>query len=129
MCIISSFCNLLIIVGLLWTSFVRPENAALGLQCLTDRGKFPREAMLAAVEQVENGSSICKAAADHGLSYKSLSRYATVFVTSYPKLVTFYPRPGLKVTSQTVMFKVKKQNKNTTEFTFPSIGNLDDIVV
>ena len=87
----------------------------------TDRGKFPREAMLAAVEiYVHDTSQTVTAITQPN---------ATMFVTSYPKLVTFYPRPGLKVTSQTVMFKVKKQNKNTTEFTFPSIGNLDDIVV
>ena len=77
MCIISSFCNLLIIVGLLWTLFVRSEEMR-HYKRQTDRGKFPREAMLAAVEQVDNGSSIRKAAADQGLYYKTLSRYVKV---------------------------------------------------
>jgi len=44
--------------------------------CKSDRGKFPREAMLAAVGLVENGMSIRKAADAQGVNYRTLSRYA-----------------------------------------------------
>lgn len=44
----------------------------------SDRGKFPRDAMLSAVQLVENGVSIRKAAAAQGVNYKTLSRYVKV---------------------------------------------------
>lgn len=44
----------------------------------TSRGTFPREAMLSAVEMVENGSSIRKAASAQGVNYRTLSRYVKV---------------------------------------------------
>jgi len=44
----------------------------------SSRGMFPREAMLSAVEMVENGSSIRKAASAQGVNYRTLSRYVKV---------------------------------------------------
>lgn len=44
----------------------------------SDLGKFPREATLAAVELVEKGKCTRKAAAMHGLNYKTLSRHMKV---------------------------------------------------
>ena len=44
----------------------------------SDRGKFTRDNMLSAVQLVENGMSIRKAAIEQGVNYKTLSRYVKV---------------------------------------------------
>ena len=44
----------------------------------TDRGKFTRDSMLTAVQLVENGMSLRKAATAQGVNYKTLSRYVKV---------------------------------------------------
>jgi hypothetical protein len=44
----------------------------------TERGNFPRSAMMSAVKLVENGCSIRKAAKENGVNYKTLSRYVKV---------------------------------------------------
>lgn len=44
----------------------------------TERGTFPRSAMLSAVEMVDNGCSIRKSAKENGVNYKTLSRYVKI---------------------------------------------------
>ena len=48
----------------------------------TDRGTFPREAMESAVEMVQQGTSLRKAATAHRVNYKTLSRYVKIKLTT-----------------------------------------------